>query len=297
MVAVNIVIAGNLVFPDFLDGGVHVPGAQFTGAVVAVHGHVRVGDVMAEHEEHQGGVVGGGGEGGALFLALDDAQVVDHRVGEGFAALRQVVHLVDGVGFVVQGGGFTVLVEQGPGGQDAEFLEDVPGRSKFHDVAGAVVLDDLIRVPGAADDAVLVGVEPLDEVIGEGAVLRGNFHILQAFNGFESDPGMGKFFHFAPPQESREPRTENPEPRAENRNPRAEKRKPRTENRELRNENQEPRTEKRKSRIESRLVNLNLDNGFYGSLLSILHSRHKLESNSRALRLPRITAKNAVSTH
>ncbi len=69
----------------------------------------------------------------------------------------------------------------------------------FQDVGGAVVFDDLIRVPGAADDAVLVGLEPFDEIVSEGAVLVGERGAAQAFNGFKGDPGVRVLFHGCPP--------------------------------------------------------------------------------------------------
>ncbi len=120
MVAVDAVVAHDLLLPNLFHGGVQVKGAQVPGAGVRMHGHVGVGDVVAEHEEDEGGVVVGGGKGGTLGFAFHDAQVVDDGVGEGFTALGEVVFGVEGVGAVVQGGGAPGAVEERGGGQDAE---------------------------------------------------------------------------------------------------------------------------------------------------------------------------------
>lgn len=196
VVAVDAVETHHLLLPHLLDCGVQVKGADVPGAGVTVHGHMGVGDVVAQHEEHEGGVVVGGGKGGTLGFALHDAQAVNHGVGEGFTALREIVLVLEGVGAVVVGGGAPGAVKERGGGQHAEFeFGRIVHGCDFQNVGSAVVFDDLIRVPGAADDTVLVVVEPVDEVVGEGAVGVGQRGAAQAFNGFKGDPGVRVLFH------------------------------------------------------------------------------------------------------
>lgn len=196
VVAVDAVETHHLLLPHLLDSGMQVKGADVPGAGVTMHRHVGVGGVVAQHEEHEGGVVVGGGKGGTLGFALHDAQAVNHGVGEGFTAFGQVVLVLEGVGAVVQWGAAPGAVEERVGGQHAEFeFGRVVHGCDLQNVGGAVVFDDLIRVPGAADDAVLVVVEPLDEVVGEGAVVVSERCAAQAFNGFKGDPGVRVLFH------------------------------------------------------------------------------------------------------
>ncbi|KAF0111108.1 MAG: hypothetical protein FD147_1209 [Chloroflexi bacterium] len=62
-------------------------------------------------------------------------------------------------------------------------------------MAGAVILDDLVGVPRAADDAVFVVFEPVDEIVSEGFVGVRELYLGEALHGFEGDPGVRVFFH------------------------------------------------------------------------------------------------------
>lgn len=172
-------------------------GSNLRGALVAVHGHVGVGDVVREHEEDEGDVIAGGGEGGTLLLGLLDLEVVDDGVGEGLAALGQVALGVGLEGFTVERRVLAGLHEQRgllqrrerPGGR-------VTVRWRIlHDVAGAVVFEDEVGVPGAVDDAVAVVHEEVDQTLGVGLVFGVKHGVLQPFDSFERDPRVGKFFH------------------------------------------------------------------------------------------------------
>lgn len=55
-----------------------------------------VGHVVAEHEQQLGDVVVRGRHCRALVFIELDLQVVDHRLGQGFAVIGQVVVFVDG---------------------------------------------------------------------------------------------------------------------------------------------------------------------------------------------------------
>ena len=202
VVAVNVIEAHHLFVPFLLDRGVQIKGAggasaQLRGALVTVHRHVGVGDVVREHEEDEGDVVAGGGEGGALLFGFLDLEVVDDGVGEGFAALGQVALGVSLEGLAVERGGFTGLHEQRgllqcrkrPGGGVTV------GRGVLHDVAGAVVFEDEVGVPGTVNDAIAVVGEDVDETLGVRLVFGFKHGVLQPFDGFERDPRVGKFFH------------------------------------------------------------------------------------------------------
>lgn len=200
--AVNVKEAHHFFIPFLLDRGMEIEGAggagpQLRGALVAVHGHVGVGDVVGEHEEDEGDVVAGGGEGGTLLLGFLDLEVVDDGVGEGLAALGQVALGVGLEGLAVERGVLAGLREQrgllqrreGPGGGITG------GGGVLHDMAGAVVFEDEVGVPGAVNDAVAVVHEEIDQTFGIGLVLGVKHGVLQPFDGFERDPRMGEFFH------------------------------------------------------------------------------------------------------
>ena len=197
VVAVHIVEAHHLFVPFFLDCGMEIKGSYLGGALVTVHGHVGVGDVVRKHEEDEGDVVAGGGEGRAFLFVLLDLEVVDDGVREGFAALGQVAFGVGFEGLAVERRVLAGLHEQrgllqgreGPGRGNAIH------RRVLHDVAGTVVFEDEVGVPGAVNDAVAVVDEDVNEAFGERLVFGVKHGVLQPFDGFERDPRMGEFFH------------------------------------------------------------------------------------------------------
>jgi hypothetical protein len=64
-------------------------------------------------------------------------------------------------------------------------------------MAGRHVLDDHVRVPGTADDAIAMIPEPADELIGILAV-GSQVGFLEPLNDFKCQPGMADFFMDSP---------------------------------------------------------------------------------------------------
>jgi len=64
-------------------------------------------------------------------------------------------------------------------------------------VAGAIIDNHFIRVPGATDDTILVVREPIDQEIGFRTQTGRYFGLLQTFDRFKRNPGVGKLFHFS----------------------------------------------------------------------------------------------------
>ena len=200
VVFVDLVGIGDVLLPDFFDLGMDV-GAVGEGAAIAMERHVAVGDVVTLDEEAHGYVVVGGADGAAAFFGSEHFEAVDDVMGEGLAAVGEVAAF-DGVGLFEAGGFLAVLVGEDVAGELFEpGIVGVLVLEVLDDVAGAHVLEDVVRIPGAFNDEVTVVLEPFDQRgrIGldgalEGGVV-GEFVAIESLDGHEGEPGVGVLFH------------------------------------------------------------------------------------------------------